>query len=150
MPTFNYTDGKTFTFDKFKPAAEFRIAVAQPPKSAGRYVHNINVYVSATVFEFERNYRRLYRVERNAKTIPFLDNMFPAVTSDLMAIGIPPGAYVPIKWNMYNNRFEIVLDGLENDELILEDSIADDETKKKVYGAKEEDEEEAEVPAIAK
>lgn len=150
MPTFSYTDGKKFTFEKFKPDAAYRVPVGQPPRSAGRYVGTVNVYVEQALFNFEREHRRHYRTVRDVKTIPFLDNPHIAVTCDPLAIGVPVGVYVPIRWNNYNNRFEIVLDGLENDDLILEDSLASEETKKKVYGIKTEDEEVAEIPVAAK
>ncbi len=54
------------------------------------------------------------------------------VLADTTRIGIPAGAYVPLKWNAVMNRFEIYIDGLINDKLILDETVASKDTIDKV------------------
>lgn len=147
--TFNFTDGKTVSFDKFKIQANQVIHVAQPAKRPGAYTHTTTVYVNKDVFDFTETMRRSYTraATRNEKTIPLLDNLQVGVTTQKLDIGIPAGVYVPMRWNQYNGRYEISTETLENDTLILDDTVASQETRDKVYGKKEEDD--ADIPAVA-
>jgi hypothetical protein len=122
---------KVLEFEKFEPEGQYRRAVVQPSKRPGSYVSHATVFVNKDVYNVE------IRPHCRAKT-PTMDpklkeklttELQVGLTDCLLSIGIPIGTYVPLKWNKYKNMYEIFLEDLQNDQLILNDKLASEENK---------------------
>lgn len=137
---FIFSDGKTIEFNKYTPKAGQTLYVGQPAKRPGAYTHTVQCFVPDDVKAFDARIRNAWGgAKRTAENIPIMDAVHIGITAETLTIGIPKGAYVPLRWNQYNSRFEIYTETLENDELILEPSIATPETIAKYNKIKEEE-----------
>lgn len=154
MPEFLFPNKKV-PFTLIDTTKGKNIYVGQPAKIPGRYVPNVEVMVTPEIFKASTQWYRARPANKED------EEFYPAIVLQQLAIGIPRGTYVPILWNRYSSRFEITTETLENEALILCDSLANEEVKKKVYGVKPEEDDDdddddevvvknANVPAAAK
>ncbi len=126
---FIFEDGTTVPIKEFKAERHLRIWVSQPGRFPGESTNSVYVYVTQAVFDAEHK-KRYNKV--NIANADLLKDIQLGILSDTARIGIPAGAYVPLKWNAVMNRFEIFLTGLANDKLVLDESVASKDTIDKV------------------
>jgi hypothetical protein len=143
---FEFEDGTILKFNKFVPSSKHGtvIQMIQPPKGTYRYTSNIGVYVDDEFAKLDEIRRKCYNMrDITARLGTSLNGIFVGITFSEMDIGIPKGVYVPFQFNPHLMKFEVITYKLAPmDHLILEDAIAEESTKNKVYKQKPKEEEE--------
>lgn len=131
---FVFENGDEVPFNKFKVIRHEYLQCGQPAKIPGKFTSTVSVYVTKEVFDYERKerYERRAADGIGAKTQV-------GVLSYRADVGIPSGAYVPLRWNNATRRFDVYLIGLTNDKLILDEEIADTSVIAEVNGKKKVD-----------
>ena len=117
---FKFEDGTEVPFNDLKIERHNYVNCGQPPKIPGQNAGSVNIYVTKEIYDFERK----QRYERNVNPLPYGVGTQVGVLVSRSAIGVPAGAYVPIRWNNAMRRFDLYTTGLMNESLILEKSIA--------------------------
>lgn len=137
---FKFEDGTEVPFNDLKIERHNYVNCGQPPKIPGQNAGSVNIYVTKEIYDFERK----QRYERNVNPLPYGVGTQVGVLVSKSAIGIPAGAYVPMRWNNAMRRFDLYTSGLTNETLILEKSIASADVIAEVEKAKKAEEVEVE------
>lgn len=141
--TFNFEDGTSVTLDKFPINRANEVYVNQPAKIPGQYTNTVGVYVKKELSDFLAANRYVRTYPQNT----WLDRLQLGVANQKLAMGIPRGAYVPLKWNAPMNRFEVFLLGITNEVLLYDSSITSPDVVEQVKKHEASLKKEAEEPA---
>ena len=121
--SFTYEDGTIVKFKEFTPHRNSRISCGQPGKHPGEHSGTISVLVPEALTQWVQSYRW---------GEPPIDHKYVKETQIgildyKMSLGIPGGAYVPLKWNKAMRRFDVYVAGLINEKLILNKAFTNPE-----------------------
>ena len=127
---FEYTDGTEVKFEDFEGKRQCYVAIPRPRKTrSGSAYKNILVYIDQDTVDCNIRRYSLSLDEKNKIRVGII-----AIDT---GVGLPKGAYIPYKWDNAIYSWKAQLDNLVNNDLIMNETVADPKMLEKLKAAKQ-------------